>query len=45
MGQKWVKNGFFQKMILAHLECLNKYNEPILSPLQAILAPRGHKMP
>ena len=35
MGQKWV----FPKMILHHLGCLNKRNERILSPLQAILAP------
>ena len=34
MGQKCV----FPKMILDHLGCLNKCNEPILSPLQAILA-------
>ena len=45
MGQKWVKNGskmgqncVFPKMILDHLGCLNKSNEPIFSPLQAILA-------
>ena len=25
-------------MILDHLGCLNKWNEPFLSPLQAILA-------
>ena len=29
----------FPKMILHRLGCLNKTNEPILSPLQAILAP------
>ena len=37
--KKWAKNVFFQKMIRDHLGCLNKWNEPILSPLQAILAP------
>ena len=25
-------------MILDHLECINKWNEPFLGPLQAILA-------
>ena len=35
MGQKWL----FPKMIPHHLGCLNKWNESILSPLQAILAP------
>ena len=34
MGQKCV----FPKMILDHLGRTNKWNEPILSPLQAILA-------
>ena len=33
MGQKWVKNVLFQKMILDRLAC----NDPILGPLQAIL--------
>ena len=35
MGQKCV----FPKIILDHLGCTNKWNEPILSPLQAIFAP------
>ena len=34
MGQKCV----FPKMILDHFKCLNKRNEPLLNPLQAILA-------
>ena len=34
MGQKCA----FPKMILDHLGCTNKWNEPILSPLQAFLA-------
>ena len=36
--KKWVKNAFFPKIILDHLGCMNKCNEPILRPLQAILA-------
>ena len=35
MGQKSV----FPKMILDHLGCLNKWDEPILSPFWGILAP------
>ena len=45
-GLFWTKKGskrgqkcVFAKMIIDHLGCLNKSNEPILSPLQAILAP------
>ena len=41
MGQKWG----FPKMILDHLGCTNKWNEPFLSPMQAILAPPKSKMP
>ena len=32
MGQKCVKNTFFQKMILDHLGCSNKFFLPIFSP-------------
>ena len=45
MGSDGTKNGskidekcVFPKMILDHLGCLNKWNEPFLSPLQAIVA-------
>ena len=37
--QRWVTKGVFLKIDLDHLRCLNKLNEPFVSPLQAILAP------
>ena len=45
-GLFWDKNGskvgqqcVFRKMILYHFGCLTKWNAPLLSPLQPILAP------
>ena len=38
MGPKWGKMRF-PRIIADHLRCTNKWNEPFLSPLQAILAP------
>ena len=38
-GLIWEEKGVFAKMILDDFGCLNKRNKPILSPLQAILAP------
>ena len=37
-GSKTGQNHGFPKMIPYHLGCTNKWNEPFLSPLQAILA-------
>ena len=45
MGQKWVKNAFFQNLILDHLGFTNGLNEPILSPFWGILAPQKSTKP
>ena len=39
IGSKMGENCVLPKMILDHLGCLNKGNEPMLSSLHAILAP------
>ena len=33
MGQKWFHNVFLQQMILDHLGCTNKWNEPFFEPI------------
>ena len=37
MGQKWVKNAVFPKVILDHSGCSNKWFGPILSPWCRVL--------
>ena len=42
MGQKWVKNTFFQSFV-DHSGCTNGLDEPISSPFWGILAPHKSK--